>query len=485
MFQTPNDKNGQNRHTTVANSSLGSGDKLVKKNSGRTSTTLISRHNPTVKMLPKGDTIDPAYFYFILCILKAILSVLEGVTDFLFGLTITRGSRRERAEANLDNRCAQIVTIRWRAALSFALNHGLNNFLYIHEEYVDPAWVLDKRHVILYGFDRENVFFTVTEEDVDMWNTREIPFVFMFAFPMAKKLVIMPHHAFHRLAEKLGDPEHKVTVINMTGRCGSTLLGQMLGRLPKTRILSEPWPLIHLCEMSQDGLISMDQLDDLLKSGMRVLFKREPGTDIDHMVLKLPPMCGNLFGHFHRLFPKFNLVFNTRHPVQTLQSFNKIFANMNGGTVHQRWGFFWRMSHRATPFPLRDPYYRQLRDQYWSWFEESNNRIFTLNIASLYVDYSRTRDIYKCVVLYEELKEDPRKVMAGVFKALELPEAGLNTALVALEQDSQNGMLASRGVDEKFILSEEDKDKVDRIFKDFRVPVSSRMTSQEFIEFFK
>ena len=259
----------------------------------------------------------------------------------------------------------------------------------------------------------------------------------------------------------------------------------MLGRLPTTRILSEPWPLTHLTEMSQEGWISQDELGDLVKSGCRLLFKREPGSDVKHMVLKLPPMCGDLFEHFHKLVPQFNLILNTRHPVPTLQSFNKIFSNMNGGTIHQRWGFFWRMSHRATPFP-KDPYYRRLREQYWSWFpEDGNNKMLVMNSASIYVAYKRAKDIYKAVVLYEELKEDPRKVMGGVFKALDLPEDQLDLALAAMEVDSQNGMLASRGVDEKFILSEREKDGVDRVFKDFKVPISTRMSTEEFIEFFK
>ena len=38
----------------------------------------------------------------------------------------------------------------------------------------------------------------------------------------------------------------KVTFVNMTARCGSTLLGQMISRTPKAFVMSEPWAWMHL-----------------------------------------------------------------------------------------------------------------------------------------------------------------------------------------------------------------------------------------------
>ena len=60
------------------------------------------------------------------------------------------------------------------------------------------------------------------------------PFMFIIQFLAAKKLVILPHRSFNRLAAEGGDPaDRKVTFVNMTARCGSTLLGQMISRTPK------------------------------------------------------------------------------------------------------------------------------------------------------------------------------------------------------------------------------------------------------------
>ena len=65
-------------------------------------------------------------------------------------------------------------------------------------------------------------------------------------FFAAKKLVIMPHSSLNRLASEVGDPvDRRLTLVNMTARCGSTLLGQMVSRVPRTRAISEPWEAIQ------------------------------------------------------------------------------------------------------------------------------------------------------------------------------------------------------------------------------------------------
>ena len=56
---------------------------------------------------------------------------------------------------------------------------------------------------------------------------------------------------------QLGDPkDREMTFINMTTRCGSTLLSCMLARVPRVRVMSEPWSFVHshglLIQVSQE-----------------------------------------------------------------------------------------------------------------------------------------------------------------------------------------------------------------------------------------
>ena len=57
-------------------------------------------------------------------------------------------------------------------------------------------------------------------------------------------------------------PAPKVTFVNMTARCGSTLLGQMISRTPKAFVMSEPWAWMHLHGHYVGGDISMAEYRD-------------------------------------------------------------------------------------------------------------------------------------------------------------------------------------------------------------------------------
>ena len=79
----------------------------------------------------------------------------------------------------------------------------------------------------LQGITQSHAFFCVSEPDVNVYDTREGPFLWIKQYLTAKKLVVIPHSTLHRLAEEIGDPiDRKLTIINMTCRCGSTLLCQ-------------------------------------------------------------------------------------------------------------------------------------------------------------------------------------------------------------------------------------------------------------------
>jgi len=42
-----------------------------------------------------------------------------------------------------------------------------------------------------------------------------------------RKLVFVPYETFHKLAEIVGDPQIEVNLVDMTTRCGSTLISQV------------------------------------------------------------------------------------------------------------------------------------------------------------------------------------------------------------------------------------------------------------------
>ena len=81
------------------------------------------------------------------------------------------------------------------------------------------------------GVNTKYAIFCVSEKDVCPLDTSIGPFAYVNMFIAARKLIFLPINHFHRLAEESGDPfknNLKITMIHMTARCGSTLLGRVV-----------------------------------------------------------------------------------------------------------------------------------------------------------------------------------------------------------------------------------------------------------------
>ena len=162
---------------------------------------------------------DPAFSYLFLCLLKAFVFIIETVSDLLTGLTLTRGSYKERLKAEVEGRSAHVVNVIWRAWFKETERHDLSNFLFTHAAFEKADYVLGKNHVTLYSVFAKFAVFCETEPEVDLYDTKRFPFMWISQFLHVQKLIILPIEAFHRLAEeKVGDPKVPVLGINMTAR---------------------------------------------------------------------------------------------------------------------------------------------------------------------------------------------------------------------------------------------------------------------------
>ena len=148
-----------------------------------------------------------------------------------------------------------------------------------------------------------------------------MPFVFIIQLLKATKLVIMPHTSFNRLASEVGDPtDKKLTFVNMTSRCGSTLLSQMIFRTPKTHTISEVWSFVHIHGHYNQGLISLAEYRRLLRSTVRLTCKPEKNRDVEHIFIKTTALMSPAFPMLKEMFPKAKYIFNTRRFKPTVES---------------------------------------------------------------------------------------------------------------------------------------------------------------------
>ena len=151
------------------------------------------------------------------------------------------------------------------------------------------------------------------------------PFLFIIQFFAAKKLVIVPHYSFNRLAVEVGDPsDRRLTFVNMTARCGSTLLSQMISRTDKVRTMSEPWSLVHVHGLFNTKKISMPEYKRLLRSVVRLQCKRERGRDVEHIFIKTTMFMAPAFPLLMEMFPKAKYIFNTRQWVPSVESYMQL-----------------------------------------------------------------------------------------------------------------------------------------------------------------
>ena len=138
----------------------------------------------------------------------------------------------------------------------------------------------------------------------------------------------MPHRSFNRLASKVGDPtDRKLTLVNMTARCGSTLLAQMVSRVPGVRAMSEPWSLVHVHGHFICRQISMAEYRVLLRSLVRLLCKKEHKKEVDHIFIKTTTLMSPAFPMLMEMFPTAKFVFNTRNFKPSFESWLSIKIN--------------------------------------------------------------------------------------------------------------------------------------------------------------
>ena len=150
---------------------------------------------------------------------------------------------------------------------------------------------------------------------------QKAPFLFIAQFLKAKKLVIMSHSTFNRLGAEIGEPKNlKLAFVNMTARCGSTVLSQMISRTPKTRTMSEPWALVHIHGHFNQKLISMAEYKRLLRNLVRLLCKPDKSQDVDHIFIKTTMLMSPAFPMLKEMFPWAIYIFNTRRFKPSLES---------------------------------------------------------------------------------------------------------------------------------------------------------------------
>ena len=178
---------------------------------------------------------DPIFWFIFVWLMKGLFRVVDIPLKLFFSYSLLHGKTPDRMLADNYENSAHVVNVVTRAACSLAHHKNERNFLFYHDSYVHPKYILNNDNVNLYEVFEDRVIFTVSDKDVAVSDSKNGPFYWGNCFIAAEKLIILPMKHFHRLAEESGDPtldNHlNIIMIDFTLRSGSTLLGRTTANL--------------------------------------------------------------------------------------------------------------------------------------------------------------------------------------------------------------------------------------------------------------
>ena len=111
-------------------------------------------------------------FYWVICISRCALSVIDFFLDMLFGYTIQHGTREEQKRSEEYENSAHVVNVMARGTYSVLVIQQLYNFVCRHEKYVHPRYVLEHDNITLMGVTPTHVFFCVSDPEFDVLDTQ-------------------------------------------------------------------------------------------------------------------------------------------------------------------------------------------------------------------------------------------------------------------------------------------------------------------------
>ena len=260
--------------------------------------------------------------YFAWNVFRKTLMIPQGIWWLINGTYIQIW--RSKQIKNYDW-SAHVLTIRFRHKLDLILQpSGPENFITTHHSFQHPKYIL-KDNVTLYYVNREEAVLVESDADVDVAHSKHGSFMRIAQFYNAKKVILMPIHSFHKMAEQIGDVKGTLIFATNTGRCGSTLLSQIFEETGKSVAISEPDALNPIG--AYEGKIPQAELDKLVISAVRILCKprRQP---VEFYALKPTVPTISAVPMFLRLFPQSKQVFMYREGMPVGKSYVKVASEL-------------------------------------------------------------------------------------------------------------------------------------------------------------
>lgn len=284
-------------------------------------------------------------------------------------------------------------------------------------------------------FERRRALFAETDADADLLQS---PFLFVAQFRKARAMVAAPFDELRRIADAAPLDPSRLILLHSVGRCGSTLVRNVLASQPSVCCLSEPDAFTQIVDAAGAGEISAAEAQELTELCARLCAKPMRGDrDAPHRAIKFRSQCVQIAGLLARAFPEARNLYIDREPLGWLESAYRAFVD---------------------PSQAQDPAYRlRFEDVFARMMPLVRERrvegapmplwkIWLLNWIS------NTEAILKLreqgapflALSFEELNRDPEAAMRRIFEYCKIEYVDWQAARRALAADSQEGSVVAR-----------------------------------------
>ena len=203
---------------------------------------------------------------------------------------------------------------------------SLDDFQTHTGESIDPQLVLEKPNISLYCLDHANqrAVFVETSPDADLL---QAPFYFIAQYENAQKLIAVPYETLHELAtEREVDPQ-RIILFYSTGRCGSTLVSQVMNLNPAIVSFSEPDVYSQLVMMRTAGQSSEAEIASLLYDSTLIMAANAQEQGYEYYAFKFRSYVLSVSDLLYRTIPQAKLLFMYRNALTWAYSFSRAFGS--------------------------------------------------------------------------------------------------------------------------------------------------------------
>lgn len=381
--------------------------------------------------------------------IRSIYLILDFVLNLVIGYSLVHGWAKDKIKAKNAGNQGHLMKIIGRCTQNLAGTYYPSNFMLRHESYIENPidFVLNNDNVTLMGMSKTKAWFCVTS-DYDIYNMDKFPFAFINQFFNSEKLLMMDHATLHSIADSIEDLQGNCVIINNTGRCGSTLLCQMMKKVPKTKVMSEPWGLLFSHRLYIQNQLTWPEYEKLIETLTKLQFKASKNVKTDNYILKLPLMCSAMMKPIQDIFgSKIKIILSTRHPKPSMISFAKVFQMTDIGKIQKFW-----LTSLGLPYTQA---YKSILQQLRSRMDSlSVGEITALGYGSVIACYKENPEVYKHVVIYESMLSNLEEETKKLFQVLQLPNECIAVALTALQKHSQNNFFGSSALNKEELITD-------------------------------